>query len=242
VTPREGERALDPRDVELLTALADQAAPAIAALRLTEDLQRSREALVAAREEERRRLRRELHDGVGAALAGIRLQLDAAGAGRRPRARRILDAAVAGVSEAVGDVRGSPTTCGPRARPARARRRPARPRRPAEHTGTRHHRRGVRAAGAAGRHRGGLLPDRGRGGRQRGPPQRGDARHGCGSPSDRTRSSSTSRTTATACAGRRRAAAASGLPSMRQRAEELGGSWRLETLAGRDDVRVELPR
>jgi signal transduction histidine kinase len=106
VTPRPGERQLGDRDASLLSALVDQAAPALAALRLTEDLQRSREALVAAREEERRWLRRELHDGVGAALAGVRLQLDAA---RElvdgSRAARILDAAVAGVSEAVGDVR-----------------------------------------------------------------------------------------------------------------------------------------
>jgi signal transduction histidine kinase len=106
VTPRPGELVLDARDAELLSALADQAAPALAALRLAHDVQRSREAIVGAREEERRRLRRELHDGVGAALAGVRLQLDAA---RElvdgDRQRRILDAAVSGVSEAVTDVR-----------------------------------------------------------------------------------------------------------------------------------------
>jgi two-component system NarL family sensor kinase len=106
VTPRVGEQVLDARDADLLAALADAAAPALAALRLTEDLRRSREALVTAREEERRRLRRELHDGVGAALAGLRLQLDAAHElVNDPRPRRILDAARAGDSEAVGDVR-----------------------------------------------------------------------------------------------------------------------------------------
>jgi signal transduction histidine kinase len=106
VTPRSGEQVLDARDGDLLAALADAAAPALAALRLTEDLRRSREALVTAREEERRRLRRELHDGVGAALAGLRLQLDAAHElVSDPRPRRILDAARAGASEAVGDVR-----------------------------------------------------------------------------------------------------------------------------------------
>ena len=106
VTPRAGESALDARDGDLLAALADAAAPALAALRLTEDLRRSREALVNAREEERRRLRRELHDGVGAALAGLRLQLDAAHElVDDPRPRRILDAARAGATEAVGDVR-----------------------------------------------------------------------------------------------------------------------------------------
>jgi signal transduction histidine kinase len=104
VTPREGELAVGDR--ELLAALADQAAPALAALALTDDLRRSRQALVTAREEERRRLRSDLHDGLGAALAGVRLQLDAAAdLVEDARARRVLDAATAGVVEAVADVR-----------------------------------------------------------------------------------------------------------------------------------------
>jgi signal transduction histidine kinase len=45
---------------------------------MTADLQRSRERLVTAREEERRRLRRDLHDGLGPALAGISMRLEAA--------------------------------------------------------------------------------------------------------------------------------------------------------------------
>jgi signal transduction histidine kinase len=45
---------------------------------LTQALQQAREQLVEAREEERRRLRRDLHDGLGAALAGIALQAEAA--------------------------------------------------------------------------------------------------------------------------------------------------------------------
>ena len=47
---------------------------AVSAVRLTADLQRSREELVGAREEERRRLRRDLHDGLGAQLAGLTMQ------------------------------------------------------------------------------------------------------------------------------------------------------------------------
>jgi signal transduction histidine kinase len=50
---------------------------AVHAVRLTADLQRSREQLVMAREAERRRLRRDLHDGLGQALASQALQLDA---------------------------------------------------------------------------------------------------------------------------------------------------------------------
>jgi signal transduction histidine kinase len=45
---------------------------------LTRDLVRSREQLVVAREEERRRVRRDLHDGLGPSLAGIALGIDAA--------------------------------------------------------------------------------------------------------------------------------------------------------------------
>jgi signal transduction histidine kinase len=56
---------------------------------LTTQLQRSRERLVTAREEERRRIRRDLHDGLGPALAGIAMQLDAA----RRLMRRDQDAA-----------------------------------------------------------------------------------------------------------------------------------------------------
>ncbi len=44
---------------------------------MTSELQRSREHLVSAREEERRRLRRDLHDGLGPTLASIAMQLDA---------------------------------------------------------------------------------------------------------------------------------------------------------------------
>jgi two-component system NarL family sensor kinase len=47
-------------------------------LDLSADLQRSRERIVIGREEERRRLRRDLHDGLGPALTGIAMTADAA--------------------------------------------------------------------------------------------------------------------------------------------------------------------
>jgi signal transduction histidine kinase len=51
---------------------------AVHAVQLSEDLQRSRERLVVAREEERRRIRRDLHDGLGPALAWLAMQADGA--------------------------------------------------------------------------------------------------------------------------------------------------------------------
>jgi signal transduction histidine kinase len=65
-------------DRSLLEDLARQAEVAVHAVRLAADLQSSREGLVSTREEERRRLRRELHDGIGPTLTGLALQLNAA--------------------------------------------------------------------------------------------------------------------------------------------------------------------
>jgi signal transduction histidine kinase len=53
------------------------------ARQLTGDLRRARERLVLGREEERLRLRRDLHDGLGAALAGHVLRLEAITGGAR---------------------------------------------------------------------------------------------------------------------------------------------------------------
>jgi signal transduction histidine kinase len=60
--------------------------------KLAEDLQRSREELVKNREEERRRLRRDLHDDLGPQLASIKLNLDVARnlVSRDPRAAEAL--------------------------------------------------------------------------------------------------------------------------------------------------------
>ena len=65
-------------DMELLESIAQEAGMAAHAVQLTADLQRSRERLVTTREEERRRLRRDLHDGLGPVLGALTLKLDAA--------------------------------------------------------------------------------------------------------------------------------------------------------------------
>ncbi len=67
-----------PAEQGLLNDLARQIGVALAAVRLTTDLQRSRQRLVTARAEERRRLRRDLHDGLGPQLASFALKLEAA--------------------------------------------------------------------------------------------------------------------------------------------------------------------
>jgi two-component system NarL family sensor kinase len=78
VSPRSPSESFTAGERDLLQNLARQAGLAAHAARLTADLQRSREQLVRSREEERRRMRRELHDGLGPSLAGMTMQVGAA--------------------------------------------------------------------------------------------------------------------------------------------------------------------
>jgi signal transduction histidine kinase len=83
--PRTPGESFSSADRRLLDDLAREAGVAVHAVRLTSnlqrmtaDLQRSRESLVTTREEERRRLRRDLHDGLGPTLASLVQTLDTA--------------------------------------------------------------------------------------------------------------------------------------------------------------------
>jgi len=73
------------------------------------ELQRSREGLVSAREEERRRLRRDLHDGVGPQLAALMLELETASdlVSDNPEASALVAKLSERAREIVSDVRDS---------------------------------------------------------------------------------------------------------------------------------------
>lgn len=77
-SPRSPDESFSSAETRLLQNLARQAGVVVRNAQLTADLQRSRQNLVTAREEERHRLRRDLHDGLGPTMAGLALKLDAA--------------------------------------------------------------------------------------------------------------------------------------------------------------------
>ena len=79
------------QSVWILSLFGSQAAVAIENAQLFERLRTAHAELVAAREEERRRLRNDLHDGLGPLLAGIALCADSAGRLLNTQPDRALD-------------------------------------------------------------------------------------------------------------------------------------------------------
>jgi signal transduction histidine kinase len=114
LAPRSPAEPLDSRDRALLAPLTSMVAAVLASRRLVSDLQRSREDVVLGREEERRRLRRDLHDGVGPLLSALSSHADVAllRTERDPRSvaellvkiRAICDDAVSGLRHVVEDL------------------------------------------------------------------------------------------------------------------------------------------
>jgi signal transduction histidine kinase len=107
---RAGRRGqpLDARDERLLEAAAAQIGLVLHARSLTDEVREARDELVSVVEEERRRLRREIHDGVGPTLAGIALGLESAerAVDQDPvRARRLLASVRTDVTGLVAEVR-----------------------------------------------------------------------------------------------------------------------------------------
>ena len=217
---------------------------AVRSARLAADLQQSREQLVLAREEDRRRIRRDLHDGLGPVLGGVAMRLDAAGNALDSRPR---DHPPAGRPVAPGHHRraGRRTPAGARAAPAGPRRpRPARRARPAGRAaelvrpGGHGGRRGRAVAARRGRGRG--VPDRVGGAHQHRPARRAPATPPYGCSATRTRSWSRSPTTAPGSVAD--VVAGVGLRSIRERAEELGGRTEIVCPpAGGTLVRAWLP-
>jgi signal transduction histidine kinase len=108
LAPRAPGESFSQNDRQLLETIARQAGIASYNVRLTQDLQRSRERLVTTREEERRRLRRDLHDGLGPALAAISFKLDASTnlVGHDPDGARALAAELkVQIQALLGDIR-----------------------------------------------------------------------------------------------------------------------------------------
>ncbi|MDP9475812.1 MAG: sensor histidine kinase [Actinomycetota bacterium] len=115
LAPRPGEGGFSAADRRLLSDLARHAGVAVNGVRAMNDLRRSREGLVLAREEERRRLRRDLHDelaptlaalGLSAATVGELIPTDPEGAtSANEKLRKTIRATVGDVRRLVYDLR-----------------------------------------------------------------------------------------------------------------------------------------
>ena len=137
---------LDPAKEKLIRDLAAQAGPVLRNVRLLEELRASRQRLVAAQDEERRKIERNIHDGAQQQLVALAVQLKLAEqlVGKDSERERALLAA-ARVAGQLGP--GGPARSGPRHLPAAARGPRAGPPRSRHRRGRRRCRRTVDADG-----------------------------------------------------------------------------------------------
>jgi two-component system, NarL family, sensor kinase len=94
VCPRQGERRLSRADQKVIDLLAAPLAIVMHAQILTEDLKASRERVIDAAEEERTRLRRELHDSLGPLLTGAAFKADSIALAAQNRPERAESLAI----------------------------------------------------------------------------------------------------------------------------------------------------
>jgi signal transduction histidine kinase len=95
-------------DIRIASVMARNLAEVANSVRLAADVQRSRERILSTREEERRRLRRDLHDGLGPTLASLAMKVDAARITlkRDPQAvDPLLENLRSSMGQTIGDIR-----------------------------------------------------------------------------------------------------------------------------------------
>ncbi|WP_055480863.1 ATP-binding protein [Sphaerimonospora mesophila] len=108
VSPRRGETSLTRRDTAVLRRLALHAAPALHGARALAELSEARSRVVRLRAEERKALRRDIHDDLAPTLAGLGLSAAAVAALVRdgdPEAAAVADTLVKDVNSAMAQTR-----------------------------------------------------------------------------------------------------------------------------------------
>jgi signal transduction histidine kinase len=108
VSKRHASEQFSALERHLLEDLAAQAAVAMREVLLSQALQASKQDIVLAREEERKRIRRDLHDGLGASLTSISMNLQLSRtvlASDPSRAEGLLENSALGVQAAIADIR-----------------------------------------------------------------------------------------------------------------------------------------
>ena len=108
VAPRGPHESFNHHEKQLLQTIAALTASTVRAVQLSDELRQSRQRIVTAREDERRRLRRDLHDGLGPQLASQTLGLEAVEqlmTATPDKARQLLASLKTQAQEAIADIR-----------------------------------------------------------------------------------------------------------------------------------------